>query len=125
MQDFKKIRVWHAAQQLALDVHACMDSKKFARYPGKRSQTFRCADSIASNIAEGSAKDGREFARFLDMSLASTTELESHLLFAGKAQLIPWDQQRRLMESVEHVRRMLINLIRRVREDLDGQAPAS
>ncbi|HYC52268.1 MAG TPA: four helix bundle protein [Gemmatimonadaceae bacterium] len=121
MQDFKKIRVWHEAQRLALNVHHCLDAKKFAAYPGKRSQTFRCADSIASNIAEGSAKEGREFARFLDMSLASTTELESHLMFAGRANLIPVRRHRRLMESVEHVRRMLIKFIRRVREGLDDQ----
>ena len=116
MQDFKKIRVWKEAQRLALNVHHCLDAKTFGAYPGKRSQTFRSADSIASNIAEGSAKSNREFARYLDMSLASAKELENHLLFAHRAGLISEKRFLLLNESLEYVRRGLINLIRRVRE---------
>jgi len=115
MQDFKKLDVWHEAQRLALNVHHCCDPKCYSRYPGKRSQTFRCADSIASNISEGSAKEGAEFARYLDLALGSTKELENHLLFARRAGLISERRFRLLNEGVEHVRRMLINLIRTVR----------
>lgn len=115
MQDFKKLRVWHAAQRLALNVHHSCDPKRFAKYPGKRSQTFRCADSIASNISEGSAKQGLEFARYLEMSLASAKELENHLIFAHRARLISDRRFELLIASLEHVRRMLINLIRVVR----------
>lgn len=115
MQDFKNLRVWHAAQRLALNVHHCLDARAYSRYPGKRSQTLRCADSIASNISEGSAKEGAEFARYLDLALASTKELENHLLFAERAELISGRRFLLLNEGVEHVRRMLINLIRTVR----------
>jgi four helix bundle protein len=115
MQDFKKLRVWQEAQRLSLNVHRSCGSKLYSRYPGKRSQTFRCADSIPSNIAEGSAKEGAEFARYLDMALASAKELESHLLFARDAGLISPRRFGLLDERLEHVRRMLIKLIRAVR----------
>jgi four helix bundle protein len=115
MQDFKKLRVWQAAHFLSLEVHRSCDAKRFANFPGRRSQTLRCADSIAANISEGSAKQGKEFARYLDLSLGSTKELENHLIFARDADLISRPQFERLIELVEHVRRMLIKLIRAVR----------
>lgn len=53
------------------------DSEKF----GLRSQIQRSAVSIPSNIAEGSAKSSqKEFIHFLNISLASSYELETQLL---------------------------------------------
>lgn len=115
MQDFKKLRVWHQALRLSLNVLHSMDRRRYALYPAKRAQTFRSAESIASNISEGSAKSNPEFARFLDMSLASAKELENHLLFALEAGLIPAARCSKLLEHLEHLRRGLINLLRKVR----------
>ena len=116
MQDFKNLRVWHEALRLSLNVLHSMDAKSYAKYPGKRSQTFRCAESIASNVAEGAVKSNAEFARYIDNALASAAELENHLIFARLARLIPGRRIDRLMERLDYVRRGLIKLLRRVRE---------
>ncbi len=116
MQDFKKIRVWHAAHALALDVFHRCDRKLFARHPGLRSQTLRTANSVAANISEGAAKEGVEFARYLEMSLGASNELENHLTFAHAAELLATGDYNSLVRRADLVRRMLINLIRRVRE---------
>jgi four helix bundle protein len=119
MQDFKNLKVWHEAHRLALDVHRVCDATRFAKYPGLRSQMLRCAQSIASNIAEGSGKKRGDFARFLDISVGSAKELESDLLFARDLGLISISEFDELNERVDHVRRMLIALIRAVRDRLN------
>ena len=68
-----------------------------------------------TNISEGAAKEGAEFARYLDMAHASTNELENHLLFARAKKLISPRRFYLLNDCVDHVRRMLINLIKAVR----------
>jgi four helix bundle protein len=48
-------------------------------------QMTRCAISIPSNIAEGSAKESqKDFARFLGIALGSSYELETQILLASK-----------------------------------------
>jgi four helix bundle protein len=119
MQDFKKIRVWHAARSLARDVYWACPPKQFSRYPGLRSQTLRTANSIGANIAEGAAKTGREFARFLDMSLGAANELESHLSLAVDAGLISAREFICLSDKVNLTRRMIIRFAQKVREQHD------
>ena len=115
MQDFKNLRVWRQALRLSLNVLHSMDRRRYSLYPGKRSQTFRAAESIASNISEGAAKSNPEFARFLDMALASAKELENHLLFAQHARLMSDGRNARLLQCLEELRRGLIKLLRCVR----------
>jgi four helix bundle protein len=116
VQDFKKLRVWHLAQDLADDVFRACDERAYARRPGLRSQTVRTCDSISTNISEGAAKSGAEFARYLNISLAAANELEDHLAKAALSSILPAGRSRGLTEKTDHVRRMLIRLIQRVRE---------
>ena len=117
MQDFKKLRVWHAAHRLALNVEACCDARRFKRRPGLRAQMVRTADSVPSNISEGPGKANTEFARFLDMALGATDELENHLLRGRDAGLMGPGRANKLIQMTDQVRRMLIRLIQKVRSD--------
>ena len=114
MQDFKKLEVWQLAHRLALDVYRQCD-RRFSRFPGLRSQTLRAAQSISSNISEGSGSEGLEFARYLAVSLKSAKELENDLLFARDLGVLRIDEFEDLNRQVEAVRRRLIALIRRIR----------
>lgn len=115
MQDFKKLRVWHAAHRLALNVEASCEPRAFARRPSLRSQTIRTADSIASNISEGAGKGNAEFARYLEMALAASNELENHLLRARDSGVLRIGRANQLIEATDHVRRMIIRLLEKVR----------
>jgi four helix bundle protein len=65
------------AQQLAIQSHNLVSKIKGSHYASLRSQIVRSSLSIPANIAEGrSQRSDREFARFLNYALASSTELE-------------------------------------------------
>ncbi len=47
MQDYKKLRVWHLAQELSLDVIEALSKPAVRRVPGLRNQAVRAANSVA------------------------------------------------------------------------------
>ena len=117
VSDFKNLRVWHAAQQLAIDAHGIAAGLRGPGAVALRDQLVRAALSIPTNIVEGNAHESpRENARFLGYALASTSEVEGHTLLAHSLKLISERDSQRLLESVETVRKMLYGLMKRVRD---------
>jgi four helix bundle protein len=83
---------------------------------GLTSQMRRCAASIPANIAEGCCTSGdTEFARYLQIAMASSSELEYHLLLARDLELLPVPSYDHLAGEVSEVKRMLATLIQRLR----------
>lgn len=75
------------------------------------------AESVAFNIVEGAGASGaKEFARFLDISIKSTGELEYQLELATDADLMAAHVSRPLMAEAVEIRRMLCGLRRKVLE---------
>lgn len=75
------------------------------------------AESIAFNIVEGcGASRPKEFARFLDISIKSTCELEYQLQLATECGLVPLHVAHPLSTETVEIRRMLCGLRRRVLE---------
>jgi four helix bundle protein len=75
----------------------------------------RAAESIPTNIVEGCGSTSRkEFARFLDISIKSTCELEYQLQLARDCGVLPRDEWRSLSAKTIEIRRMLCGLRRRV-----------
>ena len=115
MPPFEDLRAWRLSHQVVLGVYRATTGWPARELYGLTSQARRAAFSIAANISEGVAKRGqREFRRFLDNALGSTSELCYILLVARDLELLSrheWDvleQQRdlagktlwRLYESV-------------------------
>lgn len=81
---------------------------------GLTNQIRRCAVSVPSNIAEGSARQGnKEFVHFLYISLGSLAELETQLLIASDLKFLI--VQDNLLEELERIRMMLLGLIKYVK----------
>lgn len=75
---------------------------------GMRSQMTRSAVSIPSNIAEGSAKTSqKDYARFLEISLGSVFELETHSLVVQRRQWVEEKQMNELLELIKREQQML------------------
>jgi four helix bundle protein len=122
MRDFRKLYIWQKAHRLALDVHLAMEDSSARRYAGLRSQILRSGASIPANNAEGCGKstDG-ELARFAEIALGSTAELDNHLLFARDAGVLSAARYDALQPRITEVRRMLFSFARAVRARLATQ----
>jgi four helix bundle protein len=118
MQDFKKLRVWEKGHKLTLAVYM-----RTARFPkdelyGLTSQMRRAAASIVCNIAEGcGGGGGPDFARFLQMSMGSASELEYQLLLAHELTFLKDVEYHDLESSTIEVKRMLSALMQRLRTE--------
>jgi four helix bundle protein len=82
MTDFRRLDVCERAHALTLDLY-----RATARFPtegrfGLVGQIRRAGVSIGANLAEGSGRGGRDFARYIGIALGSSNELE-YLLRVG------------------------------------------
>lgn len=77
-QSFEDLEVWKRSCGLAVSVYAL--TKDWRDYAMK-DQMQRCSVSIASNIAEGHERRGKDFARFLRIAKGSAAELRTQIYF--------------------------------------------
>ena len=106
----KDLDVWKLGIQLVGDIYASTKSFPKEEVYGLTSQLRRSAVSIPSNIAEGYARAGnKELVHFLYISLGSLSELETQIIISINLKYIQDDI---LLESIEIVRRKLLNLIK-------------
>ena len=107
MRNFRQLAIWQRSQALAVEIVHLDDRRGRQRAPGLMTQLRRAAMSVPANIAEGCGHDSPlEFVRFLGIAVASAVELESHLIMARSAMVIPPARADALIEEVIAVRRM-------------------
>lgn len=112
MRDFRDLKVWLKAHQVALDVYRQSASFPADERFGLTAHLRKTATSVSSNIAEGCGRSGdKELARFLSIAAGSTSELDYQLLLARDLGHLPPDAHARLAEDVGEVRRMLYRFI--------------
>jgi four helix bundle protein len=108
-RSFEELEVWKRSCQLAVQVYeALRKCRDFAL----RDQMQRAAVSIASNIAEGAERGGKDFERFLRVARGSAAELRTQCYIAAKIGLITGDQSGRFVAEVKEIAKMLTGLAR-------------
>lgn len=123
MQDFRNLDVWHKAHELSIDVHKTLVRNRRVD-AHMRSQMSRAARSIPCNLVEGCGKDSQaELARFADMSIGSSSELEYWVLSAKDVGYFARSDYERLTASAVEVRRMLFGLRRAIRKAAPTESP--
>lgn len=116
MQDFRKLDVWTKAHELVLQVYRSIPAGAERRFPGLAGQLRRAAASVPANIVEGCGHaSGREFARFLQLAVASANEVQYHVILARDLGMLPSAAFARLEARAEQVKQMLVGLLRHVR----------
>jgi four helix bundle protein len=112
MRDFRELKVWQKAHQVALEVY--LQSRNFPadeRF-GLTAHLRKSATSVPSNIAEGCGRDGeKELARFCSIAAGSASELEYQLLLAHDLEYLPRDAYAVLNEQIAEVKRMLFRFM--------------
>ena len=115
MQDFRRLVVWQRAHAFVLDVRRATDAFPRAGHAALKSQIRRAAESIASNIVEGCAAASRkDFARYLDISIKSASEVDYQLQLARDLGVLAHDEWKSLARDVVELRKMLSGLRRTV-----------
>jgi four helix bundle protein len=116
LKSHKDLDVWKVAVSLAKDLYTLTATFPKEELFGMSAQMRRCAISIASNIAEGGARQGdKEFIQFLYIALGSGSELETQLLIAKEVGLGQSSGIDRLDRDLARVRKMLCGLIQSVK----------
>src|SRR5947207_1400100 len=111
---FRDLIVWQRAIQFAKSVYALT-----ARFPsderfGLTAQLRRAAVSVSSNIAEGHARQGREFAHFLSIARGSLAKVESQIFLAVELGLLASDDLNDPCNLATEIRRMAASLAKKL-----------
>lgn len=111
MQDYRKLRAWKKAHLLMLAVKRATLRFPQRGYASLAGQMTSAAESVAFNIVEGcGAATQKELARFLDISIKSTMELEYQLTVAMDYKVLASAESVSLSTEAVDVRRMLCGL---------------
>ena len=115
MQDFRKLRVWHLAHEVADEIYTLTSGFPVSQRNGLTDQLRRAADSVTYNLAEGCGRaTKREKSHFFHIALGSVNEVDNGLLRAFRIRLIPAPAYDPLSLKVIDVRKMLVSLIAKV-----------
>src|SRR5215467_9956429 len=115
MKDFRELRVWGKAHEMALGCYRLTAEFPRTELFGLTSQIRRCASSIPANIAEGCGRLGNaELHRFLKIACGSVSELEYHFLLALDLAYLPKPDYDSARDELLNLKRMLVAFTRKV-----------
>lgn len=113
MRNFRELEVWKDSRTLVKDVYNTSkllpDSEKY----GLISQINRCAVSIPANIAEGCSKySQKDFVRFLQISLGSAFELETHLILCQDLNFLSLKETTSIIKNIQRLQKRIVSPIK-------------
>jgi four helix bundle protein len=113
MGDFKKLRVWQLAKDLAVDIYKLtIESENLSKDFRLKSQMSAAAVSISSNIAEGDELDSnKQSIRHFYFAKGSTAELLTQIIIAAEINYIEKIKANQLIDKCEYISSMLNKLI--------------
>jgi four helix bundle protein len=110
-KSFRELKVWNKSMDLTVGIYELTAEFPKHELYGLTSQMRRAAVSIASNIAEGSARGTRrDFRQFVKIARGSNCELQTHLLLAGRLKFATQKQIDGLESITHEVGQMLSGL---------------
>ena len=111
MRDFRKYTVWQESHLFTLDVYKATKNFPKEELFGLTSQLRRAVSSIPTNFAEGCGSNSeKEFARYLNIAIASSSEVEYLLLLTKDLQFLSIEVHQVLEEKVIQIRKQIYQL---------------
>ncbi len=117
MKSHKDLDVWRAAIDMARDIYELTQAYPKEEQYGIISQMRRSAVSIASNIAEGAARQGtKEFIQFLYVAVGSANELDTQIEISKTVNMVDAARLNAVQDRLTRVTMMLRGLIRALKK---------
>ncbi|PKN14946.1 MAG: four helix bundle protein [Deltaproteobacteria bacterium HGW-Deltaproteobacteria-24] len=117
MQTHKDLKVWQKSIEFVEYIYTITNDFPKEELYGLTSQMRRCAVSVPSNIAEGSARNhNKEFIQFLYVSLGSLSELETQLIIAVKIGYLSEFNEQEMHEIRKMLQGLILNIKRKFNE---------
>lgn len=114
---FKDLVVWQRAVQLCTEVYRLTSTFPSTEQFGLTHQLRRASVSIASNIAEGYGRSSKgEYLLFLGHARGSNCELQTQLILSEALGFGPGDSFSSSEKLSANVSRLLIALMKKLRE---------
>lgn len=115
MRDFRKLRVWEQSHELTLLLYSQTKTFPNDEKYGLISQIRRASASIPTNIAEGCGKIGdRDFARYLNISFGSASELEYLMILSRDLEYLSNDAFLSISSEIIAIKKQLYHLIKKI-----------
>jgi four helix bundle protein len=116
MKNYENLLVWQKAHQCAVRVQRTTESITRTGNTDLISQMRRAALSVPANLAEGCGRaSDADFAKFVQIAVGSSTELEYHLRFAVDTELISRAAFEARQKEIAEVRKTMIGLLKKLR----------
>ncbi len=110
-KSYRDLVVWQKSIDLSALIYAITDQFDKAEKYGLTSQIRRCSVSVASNIAEGSARGtDKEFVQFLHIARGSLAELYTQMTVAYRINYISKEQMKDAEHRIDEIGKMLHGL---------------
>ena len=117
MKDYKDIKVWQRAMQLAEEVYRLVKQLPKEEMFGLSGQLRRAVGSIPSNIAEGYGRESKtEYLRYLKIARGSLYEVETQLYLCIRTGLLREEDTDKAFSYVSEIGKMLNVLIRSIQQ---------
>ncbi len=117
MRTHKDLKVWQKSIEFVEYIYTITNDFPKDELYGLTSQMRRCAVSVPSNIAEGSARNhNKEFIQFLYVSLGSLSELETQLIIAVKIGYLSEFNEKEMHEIRKMLQGLILNIKRKFNE---------
>jgi len=112
MGDFRKLKVWQKAKELAVFLYKITGQGKIAGDYGLRDQIRRSAVSIPSNISEGDELDtDRQSVKYFYIAKGSAAELLTQSIIAHETGCLTGQQFDHIQKECLSISGMLTRLI--------------
>ena len=120
----KRLDAWREAVELTISVYHATDNFPKEHRFALTEQIHRAALSVASNIAEGAARQTKkEFANYLHIAQGSLSELDTQLEIAKRFKFLSNEQWHTLDQQMHHIDKLLSGLIKYLKSGKPQRTP--
>ncbi len=121
VRDFKNIKAWQYADDLAVSVYSYTKPFPKEELYGIKSQLRRAVVSVPTNIAEGAGREHKkEYLNFLYVARGSIAETEYLLHLANRLKYLQDDDYKKLEDLKKETAKTLQGLIKSVKRETKG-----